>query len=122
MPILTLKVVQPEGAPVLSGQQVQALADELGIVFGSPPARTWIQVEYLSANQYAENETVLLADHHPIFVDVLKVGEAQREDRARAARQISRVIADITERPASSVHILYLPPGQGRVAFGGELS
>jgi phenylpyruvate tautomerase PptA (4-oxalocrotonate tautomerase family) len=37
------------------------------------------------------------------------------------AAELSEALSTILDRPKENIHILFEPPGAGRIAFGGEL-
>ena len=50
--------------------------------------------------------------------------EGQRWSFAELQTEVDRLtaaIAQICDRPAENVHIIYLPEGAGRIAFGGKV-
>jgi hypothetical protein len=118
---LTLKWVQSAVDQRLSPVQVQSLADRLGEQFGSAPETTWLQVDYLATDQYAENDTRLGDGDRPVFVEILKRAPDPDTVRRGEAAAIAAIVAEVTGRTAGRVHVIYLAPGAGRVAFGGEL-
>lgn len=120
MPIVTLQLVA-DAAPDLPHGTVQQLADALGVLFDSPPGSTWVRLTHLPSAHYAENDTALDTNVHPVFVEVLKRTLDAPDVLATQANAIARLIADRLNRPSEHVHVLYLPPGAGRVAFGGQL-
>ena len=75
----------------------------------------------MACSHYAENETQPDANIQPTFVEVLKRTLPEQEALAREAKQIAAKVAHVLSRPLENVHIVYLPPGEGRVAFGGKL-
>lgn len=118
MPIVTLEMVGDDLA--LPAERVQALADALGQLFGSPPGSTWLRVRSLSAAHYAEN-AVAADGLRPVFVEVLERSLPPPDELAQRTRKIATAVAAELDRPAENVHVIYAPPGDGRVAFGGEL-
>ncbi|MEM8534132.1 MAG: hypothetical protein AAGF95_25015 [Chloroflexota bacterium] len=121
MPIVTIKLVTRDEAEYSDKQQVQALADELGDLFGSGTGGTWVKVEFISMDMYAENRTEIAPSVQPTFVEVLKSELPSLDERKVEALQIAQVVAAGLHRPPENVHVLYLPPAKGRMAFGGKL-
>jgi hypothetical protein len=58
---------------------------------------------------------------HPVFVTVLKSRLPDSDELEQEAARLAAAVARICGRPAENVHILYLPEGSGRVAFGGKI-
>ena len=118
MPIVDVEIVLKENETIPENLSSN-FANELGRIFNSPSNSTWVKVRGLSAHQYAENGETR-KDVLPVFVRVIKSkilkGEIQKE-----AEQIAVVVANICDRPAENIHIIYEPDGSGRVAFGGKL-
>lgn len=121
MPIVTVQPVvgEPGGGP--SPEDVQALADRLGELFGGQPGSTWIKMSCLPRSQYAEDRAPLPAAVRPVFVEVLKRSLPARQRLALEADRVAQVVAEVLGRTKEDIHVLYLPPGEGRVAFGGAL-
>lgn len=116
MPIIDVEIVGDEPPnPSLS----QELADAAGEIFGSPSGRTWVRLRMLSSDLYAENGSD--PEHHPVFVTVLKARWPNRDDMKREIALLTKMLARICERSFENVHVLYLPEGSGRIAFGGDL-
>jgi phenylpyruvate tautomerase PptA (4-oxalocrotonate tautomerase family) len=122
MPILRLDIVENDtDTPCYGRQVIQELADGLGSLFGTGPAGTWVQVRYLPRDSYAENDTVLDGDVLPVFVHVLKARVPEPPSLRTEAAAIAALVARVLDRPQDNVHVIYEPPGAGRVAFGGKL-
>ena len=120
MPILDVELVLEPGEalrPELAGE----LADRAGEVFGAAPGTTWVKLRAISAEHYAENQTGRPADVYPVFVSVLKAKLPPLDERQREVTRLTEAIARACRRPPENVHILYLPEGAGRMAFGGTL-
>lgn len=110
MPVLDITVVgapdDPALASRLAGAAVRVLRAE----------RTRVRLHRLARSDYAESGTDAPA---PVFVSLL-LADAPPE-RAALARELAAAIAEVVDRPSASVHVLFEPPGAGRVAFGGVL-
>ncbi len=119
MPILNVEIVtrpNEDFPPDLAA----ALADRTGEIFHSEPGGTWVKVTFIASQHYAENLSPA-GGLYPVFVSVLKAAlPALRALQAEAA-QLAAAVAQVCNRPQENVHILYLPEGIGRVAFGGSL-
>jgi len=58
---------------------------------------------------------------YPVFVSVLKAKISSTDSLEVEVAKLTAVIAQICNRPEENVHIIYLPQGAGRVAFGGKV-
>ena len=121
MPIVRLKLVVQHDAERLGRDTLQTLADEFGVFFDSEPSGTWVEVEYLPVEQYAENRRELSDAMNTTLVYVLKHHLPTEEDVAREAMDLARLVSKRLQRPRRNTHIFYEPPGKGRIAFGGRL-
>ncbi len=121
VPIIRLKLIIQDDAERLGKGALQTLANELGIFFESEPSGTWVEVEYLPVEQYAENRFELPADMKTTLVYVLKHQLPTEEEVAREALDLARIVSKRLQRPRRNTHIFYEPPGKGRIAFGGRL-
>jgi phenylpyruvate tautomerase PptA (4-oxalocrotonate tautomerase family) len=120
MPILDVELVL-EPSEALRPELASELADRAGEVFGAAPGTTWVKLRAISADHYAENQTGRPADVYPVFVSVIKAKLPPLNERQREVTQLTEAIARICRRPPENVHVLYLPEGAGRMAFGGRL-
>lgn len=120
MPIVEVEVVLRAGE-TLRRQLAKALADALGDIFAAPPRATWIRLRSLAADDYAENADGPSADEHPVFVSVLKRKRPSPPEMQQEVDRITTAVADLCGRQPGSVHVIYLPDGAGRVAFGGRI-
>lgn len=121
MPIIRLKLVVQHDAERLGKDTLQTLADELGVYFDSGPSGTWVEVEYLPVEQYAENRFELPGNVKTTFVYVLRHHLPAEEEVAGEAMDLARLVSKRLQRPRRNTHIFYEPPGKGRIAFGGRL-
>lgn len=119
MPILTIEIVLKPNESNPSGLAKQ-IADKAGVIFNSGPAQTWVKLREIKAEQYAENG-VAEQEYFPVFVSVLKAELPSSEDMETEVKELTQTIGEICHRSPENVHIVYLPPGRGRVAFGGRL-
>lgn len=120
MPILDVEIVM---GPSESGKAgwAQQLADLAGEILESPAGHTWVRLRVLPSPLYAENHSEPSFEARPVFVTVLKARIPPQETLQAEAHKLSEGIARAVGRPKENVHILYLPEGVGRVAFGGRL-
>lgn len=121
VPIVRVKLVVQHDAERLGRDTLQTLADEFGEFFDSEPSGTWVEVEYLPVEQYAENRRELSDAMNTTLVYVLKHHLPTEEDVAREAMDLARLVSKRLQRPRRNTHIFYEPPGKGRIAFGGRL-
>jgi phenylpyruvate tautomerase PptA (4-oxalocrotonate tautomerase family) len=121
VPIVTIQIVASNNENTYSAELLAQLADSLGSVFNSNAGGTWLKLENLDRSHYAENEIHPDVNIQATFVEVLKRTLPEQEALAREAKQIAAVVAHFLSRPLENVHIIYLPAGEGRVAFGGKL-
>ncbi|MGW8251943.1 MAG: hypothetical protein ACWGO1_14985 [Anaerolineales bacterium] len=120
MPVLELEIVTPTGE-TLHPKLAKQLADRIGEIFASPPGSVWVRLRSLPSESYAENDRDQVETPLPVFVSILKAKPLQPEEQHREVAQLTNAIAELCRRPAENVHVLYLPPGSGRVAFGGRV-
>lgn len=119
MPILTVEIIAfPGEAPDPS--LASSIAERAAEVFGSPPGGTWVKVHRIAREDYAENGGVP-ANLSPVFVSIFKAKLPLPDALQTEATQLAESVAQICNRSRESVHILYLPEGEGRIAFGGRL-
>lgn len=118
MPIVNIQVVIAEADAPVGPDRVQALADALGEHFESESGGTWVRVSLLPARQYAENRCPD-APGRPVFVEIVRRLSAEPESLAAEAPELVSLIGKVLERPEANIHVLYPPPGEYRVAFGG---
>lgn len=119
MPILTVEIVLRPGEhlrPELAGE----LAMKAGAAFGSAPGTTWVRVVPIAAEHYAENSRVR-EETYPVLVSILKAKMPDPESLRAEVTQLTREIAEVCGRAAENTHLIYLPEGSGRVAFGGDI-
>lgn len=119
MPILEIEIVLQPGES-LPSSLAQKIADHAAAVFGSPPGNTWVRLRAIPEAQYAENGSIP-PGVFPVFVTILKAVLPEPHVLQQELDQLTRTLAEACARPKENVHILYLPPGAGRVAFGGRL-
>lgn len=119
MPILDVDFVGPVADNVRRAL-ARRIADAAGTVLGAPPRSTWVRMNFVPADEYAENDGAE-PGVFPVIVHVLEADPPEGEALATEARRLTEAIAAVCGRPAEQVHLVYAPPGRGRVAFGGRL-
>ena len=120
MPIVEVEIVLRPGES-LEGGLAHELSNQTGLVFGTPPGRTWVKVRALPSEQYAENGGGPPPGVYPVFVSVLKARLPPPDRLAMEAAELTRALAAACRRPPENVHVLYQPEAAGRVSFGGRL-
>jgi phenylpyruvate tautomerase PptA (4-oxalocrotonate tautomerase family) len=119
MPIVDVEIVlRPD--EVVRKEIATELANEIGEIFQSSPAGTWVKVRELSAECYAENGGTPNGVY-PIFVSITKSKLPEVDELEREAAKITGAVAQICGRSSENVHLIYQPEGRGRVAFGGKM-
>lgn len=123
MPIVDIEVVAGDCGALMPGKRrLQQLTDELGDVFHSEPANTWVRLRSLDETAYAENRSVGPAAVLPVFVNVLKAQLPNASAMRREMAEIAEAVARSLERPVENVHVVYAPGASGRIGFGGVLT
>lgn len=120
MPILDIEIVaRPDEffSPTLAAE----LANRAGAVFGSPPGNTWVKLRSIAREHYAENSSPSPSDIYPVFVSILKAVLPSPDAMRAEVANLTEAIAQVCGRPPDNVHLIYLPAGAGRVAFGGKI-
>ena len=120
MPIVQIEIVAQPNEPFPTGLAAR-LADELGALWASPPQGTWVKIALLDARLYAENGGGPLPGIAPVFVTVLKAHLPVQELLRAEVSAVAQIVAACCGRLLEQVHVLVLPPGAGRIAFGGVL-
>ena len=120
MPILDVEIVLLPEESVRPGLAAE-IADRCGQVFNSPPGSTWVKMHLMPCDHYAENGGGPNDGVVPIFVSVLKARLPAPDVLRAEVDGLTAAVAEATGRPAVHIHIVYLPAGAGRMAFGGEL-
>ncbi len=120
MPILDVEIVVPTGLRLDPGLAPN-VAEAAGQIFGTPAGETWVKLRILSYQFYAEDGAPPADNEWPVFVTVLKASITEPEALEGEVVHLTTEIARIYRRPRETIHILYLPEGAGRMAFGGRL-
>jgi len=119
MPILEVDYTGPVADNVRRAL-ARRIADAAGAVLGAPPRTTWVRMRFVPADEYAENDGAE-PGVWPVIVRVLEADPPEGEALAAEARRLTEAIAAACGRPAANVHLVWEPPGRGRVSFGGTL-
>ena len=119
MPILTVELIGPPTEAQPAGL-ARRIADAAGAVFDSEPNGTWVRLRTLGPNAYAENGDTFQGTPTAI-VTVLHADLDEPSVLEQEAAALAAAVAEATGRDRTHVHVIYEPPGRGRVAFGGEL-
>ncbi len=119
MPVLDVEIVTRPGEQ-LPPALAKELADAAGLIFGSEPTGTWVRLQTIPSERYAEGPGDA-PPVFPVFVSVLKAQIPAADAMQLEVARLSEVVAQFCQRPVQNIHILYLPDGRGRVAFGGTL-
>ncbi len=120
MPILDVEIILKPGE-IIEHNLARGIADAAAAIFGAGPGSTWVKVHGVDAAYYAENGAEPSDEVYPVFVSVLKARMPSPEDLRREVERLTPAIAALCQRPPENVHIIYLPEGAGRVAFGGRV-
>jgi len=119
MPVLDVEIVFEPGEELKSGLATD-LAEAAAEIFQSGPQQTWVKLRPLPLAWYAENGGS--GDNvKPVFISILKARQPSLAQMEAEIHQLTQKFALICNRPAEHIHILYLPDGYGRIAFGGRL-
>jgi len=119
MPILDVEVIMRPDESIRPGL-AKELADRAGEIFESAPGGTWVKVHSMSRDMYAENGGTS-EDIAPVFVSVLKAKLPSHDLLQKEVAKLTATIAQQCGCPEENVHIMYLPEGAERVAFGGKV-
>lgn len=115
MPILDIEIVATEGGSLPPADDIAA---EVAAAMGWRPAGTWVRLRRLPAADYGEGAT---PHPHPVFVSVLHRRLPDEAALADEAARLAACVGAACGRQPEHTHVLYLPEGAGRIAFGGHL-
>lgn len=119
MPILNVEIVTHPNENIRPDLAME-LANRAGEIFDSAPGNTWVKVYPIASENYAEN-MVASGSVFPVFVSVLKAKSPSLESLQAEVTKLSAITAQVCNRPQENIHVIYLPEGAGRVAFGGKV-
>ena len=97
------------------------IVDAAGAALDSRPEGTWVTLQFVDGDAYAENEGAPPPGARPVIVSVLQADLPERPALEEQAARLTRAIAEACDRPPENVHLIYEPPARGRIAFGGRL-
>jgi phenylpyruvate tautomerase PptA (4-oxalocrotonate tautomerase family) len=120
MPQLNIDIVF-RNKETLKSDAVQRLADVAGKIFDTPPGKTWVKINPVPRNYWAENKTSLDSYVGPVIVSILKRQVPEPDKIELEIQNLTRAIAGILDRPDENIHIIYEADAIGRVANGGKL-
>ena len=120
MPILDVEAVLFDNETIAPDWATE-IANAAGKIFDTPSGRTWVRVRGLPRSHYAENGAGRSLELNPVFVSVLKAQLPEPNALRIEIEKLTTAVARATERPEENVHVIYLPPGAGRISFGGKL-
>ncbi len=121
MPILDVLCVGDLPKAVKKTGLAARLADAAARVFETGPQQTWVIFRSVPREAYSENAGGPPKGVQPILVTVLKRAIPKPRRLQREIQALTRAVASVCRRPAENIHLIYEPPGAGRVAFGGNL-
>ena len=75
-----------------------------------------MKLKTIARENYAENSGGL-----PVFVSVLKARHPAPDALELEADRLAHAVTQVCDWPPENAHIIYLPEGAGRVAFGGKI-
>ena len=108
-------MVTPDQCPRRTGFPISFLSCKK-----SAPADNLL-LSSLPHTQYAENHATIGPAVQPTFVEILKGSLPEQDALAKEAEHIAQIVSARLSRPIENTHVLYLPAGIGRIAFGGNL-
>ncbi|OGC92323.1 MAG: hypothetical protein A2W25_16255 [candidate division Zixibacteria bacterium RBG_16_53_22] len=120
MPILDIEIVLRPGETLRAGLTSE-IADRCGEIFRSTKGGTWVKINAIPWECYAENGAGPEDDNFPVFGSVLKARLPEPEAMQAEVTSLTEAIALACARPLENVHIIYEPAAAGRVAFGGKV-
>ena len=119
MPIVQIEIILRPNEVVRKDLAAE-LAGELGKIFHSAKGETWVKVQWLLPEQYAENDEPQ-GSIFPVFVSILKSTLPPPDKIQQEVDKLTHATAQICGRPTENVHVMYEPEGKGRVSFGGKM-
>ncbi len=128
MPVLEVELIGEVASETRRGLAAR-IAESVAAVLKAEPQSVWVRLRFTPSTDYAENSVpapgVSVAQDalsaQPIFVKVVQRAWPSKDAMKREARGLAAAIGDACHRQTEDVHIIYEPPGAGRVAFGGSM-
>ena len=111
--------MRPQSVPHAS-DLLQVRPKHVGLVFQCDACKAPVFLRF-AVRHYAENQVAVETNVRPTFVTVLKARLPDTDALRAEAKQIAVTVGTALDRPHANVHVLYAPPAEGRLAFGGEL-
>lgn len=121
MPIIQIELVVEDDERPVKPATLQALADQLGLHFGTEQGGTWVSLGYTNRSNYCENGSPDLTIR-PAIVRILQYQRPPGDQLRAEAAELTGLIASQLNWPPENTHLIFEPDGQGRVAFGGLLA
>lgn len=118
MPILDVQIIGD--CDFLKDGIAQKIANKAGEILGTSDGRTWVKLEYLSQENYAENG-LSSNELRPVFIELLKRDNPTDEEKESIAENFAIEIGKLLNRPQENIHTYFLPEGFKSMAFGGKL-
>ena len=122
MPILEVELIGEVAAETRRGL-AERIAQNVAAVLKAETGSVWVRLRFTPASEYGENGPPAGHPHpaQPVFVHINRRAIPAVAILKQEARALAAAIADACHRQKAEVHIVYEPPGKGRVAFGGSL-
>jgi phenylpyruvate tautomerase PptA (4-oxalocrotonate tautomerase family) len=119
MAILTVEIVKMSGWS-RPRDLARKIADAVAEVLHAAPQSVWVRISTIAAGDYSENLGVPV-EAAPIFVSILEKSPPEEGALAMEVAALTGAIAEACRRKTDDIHLIYEPPGRGRVASGGNL-
>jgi len=120
MPILNVKVIGELPDSIRKGL-ARRLADAAAEVLKSGPQQTWVTVQVVRREDYAENADGQAQGTQPVIASLIKRQVPRGRVLGEEVTALTQAIAAACGRSPEHTHIIYEPAGGGRIAFGGDL-
>ena len=121
MPVLEVELIGEVASETRRGLAAR-IAEGVAGVLGAKPQSVWVRLRYTPLADYAENGPTGGGPMPlPVFVTIMKRAWSEGDQMKHEVAALAAAVGAACHRPAEEVHLLYEPPGRGRVAFGGRL-
>ena len=107
MPVIRIVIVGSRSAGVDTSRLTQQLADGLGELLNSEPGGTWVSLEYLDRDAYAENGVTLADEVQPTFVRILQHKMPAADELAGEVPALTRFVSNTLQRPYENTHLIF---------------